>query len=731
MLSVVPIRGHRKGDNNLNIIEAVIILVLLVLLSNVLGHYLEAIPVSLIQVTLGLLWSVIFHITIPLETDWFLLLFIAPLLFNDGRRFPKSELWTLRGPILANAVLLVFLTTLLGGWLFHLLIPGLPLSVGFALAAILSPTDPVAVTSIAEQVSLPSAIIHLVSGESLINDASGLIGFKYALAAAVTGTFSLWSAAGDFLYTSIAGFVVGFVVMTGLQMLREVLRRSGINDPVFNTVLQLVGPFVIYLGAEAIYASGVIAVVTAGVLAHVSENRIVEDLPEQRLLIERTWDIVVYVLNGIVFIILGDELPSATKATIADPATGTWRAIGYVVVIWLILFILRAVWIYVYGTLSRLSKNWRIEHKNTEPVTVKTAIVSGLTGVRGAITLAGVLTIPATISNGDAFPERSLILFVAAGVIVLSLVIAAVTLPLISRRGAMLLTRGSQVDTLEELTAQEEADDGETVPLMSVDEAKTYLSKTAVRVLESLRRPENQRAAYDLILDYQFIIRRLQMRTQPSEDVKIMIDFEVDIRRIALQGELKRLQELHDAGLVNIWNFRYYRRQIKWRLRNVDAHQRREALPAWRTARRLIRHGLRRLRILMTGNDMVTFRQQRQLVETETAKAAIARLSRFFKVHNAKKNAQQRQSVYHLIVHYRYRIERRHPVTNGSARQLQYETNLRDLRVRALAAERSAVTELLDAGRINAVMAANLRQYVNYSENVLMLGEDLQTEATS
>ena len=100
MLSVVPIRGHRKGDNNLNIIEAVIILVLLVLLSNILGHYLESIPVSLIQVTLGLLWSIIFHITIPLETDWFLLLFIAPLLFNDGRRFPKSELWTLRGPIL-------------------------------------------------------------------------------------------------------------------------------------------------------------------------------------------------------------------------------------------------------------------------------------------------------------------------------------------------------------------------------------------------------------------------------------------------------------------------------------------------------------------------------------------------------------------------------------------------------------------------------------------------------
>ncbi|HBF75839.1 MAG TPA: sodium:proton antiporter, partial [Lactobacillus sp.] len=137
------------------IVEAVILLVVLVLISNVISHYLTFIPVSLIQIALGLVMALFWEIEIPLDTDWFLLLFIAPLLFNDGRRFPKRELWQLRGPIFANSILLVFLTTVVGGYFIYLMIPRLSLSVSFALAAILSPTDPVAVQSISKRVKLP------------------------------------------------------------------------------------------------------------------------------------------------------------------------------------------------------------------------------------------------------------------------------------------------------------------------------------------------------------------------------------------------------------------------------------------------------------------------------------------------------------------------------------------------------------------------------------------------
>ncbi|GAY72727.1 Na+/H+ antiporter [Lentilactobacillus kosonis] len=149
----------------MHILEAVILLIGVVLLSNVLDHFIPSVPVSLIQVFLGLCAALFMQVSIPLKTDWFLLLFIAPLLFNDGRRFPKRELWKLRGPILGNAIVLVFLTTLLGGLLFHVIIPTMPMAVSFALAAILSPTDPVAVQSISKRVSLPEGVLHIVSGE--------------------------------------------------------------------------------------------------------------------------------------------------------------------------------------------------------------------------------------------------------------------------------------------------------------------------------------------------------------------------------------------------------------------------------------------------------------------------------------------------------------------------------------------------------------------------------------
>ncbi|MFK5280350.1 cation:proton antiporter, partial [Lacticaseibacillus paracasei] len=162
-----------------------------------------------IQVALGLGAALFFHLEINLATDWFMLLFIAPLLFYDGRNFPRRELWELRGPIIGNAIFLVFVTMLVGGYLIHFLIPPMPLPASFALAAILSPTDPIAVQSLAKRVHLPKGVLHLVSGESLINDASGLIGFKYGIAATMTGTFVLGNAVRDFFYVAIVGALAG------------------------------------------------------------------------------------------------------------------------------------------------------------------------------------------------------------------------------------------------------------------------------------------------------------------------------------------------------------------------------------------------------------------------------------------------------------------------------------------------------------------------------------------
>ena len=313
----------------MHILEAVILLMTLVVFSNVVDHFVPAVPVSLIQVVLGLAAALIMRVTIPLETDWFLLLFIAPLLFNDGRRFPKRELWKLRGPILTNAIVLVFLTTILGGLLFHLIIPTMPFSVSFALAAILSPTDPVAVQSISKRAKLPEGILHIVSGESLINDASGLIAFKYAIAATVTGVFSVKAAAIDFVYISIMGFISGLAIMGLILLIENWLYRQGINDVIFSTVLQVTTPFVVYLVTEEfLHASGVIAVVTAGIIFHFYGTSPDRSQPELKLVSEKTWDIIIYTLNGIVFLILGIELPLATTNVIQNNKINTFAALG-------------------------------------------------------------------------------------------------------------------------------------------------------------------------------------------------------------------------------------------------------------------------------------------------------------------------------------------------------------------------------------------------------------------
>ncbi len=231
----------------MHLVEAILFLVSLVIVSNVLSHYIVSIPVSLIQTALGVGVALIFHLQINLATDWFMLLFIAPLLFNDGRHFPKRELWKLRGPIIGNAIFLVFATILIGGLFMHWLVPAMPLSAGFALAAIIAPTDPIAVQSLAKRVHLPDEVLHLVSGESLINDASGLIGFKYGIAATVTGAFALGDAIGDFFYIAIVGAIAGAVLMIAINFARQWLLQQGINDVILHTILQIMTPFLIYL----------------------------------------------------------------------------------------------------------------------------------------------------------------------------------------------------------------------------------------------------------------------------------------------------------------------------------------------------------------------------------------------------------------------------------------------------------------------------------------------------
>ncbi|MFD1317543.1 Na+/H+ antiporter [Loigolactobacillus zhaoyuanensis] len=709
----------------MNILEAVIMLISVVLISNVISHYLTFLPVSLIQITAGLLLAVVFKVTIPLRTDWFMLLFIAPLLFNDGRHFPKRELWALRGPIIMNAIFLVFVTMLVGGWFIHFLVPDLPLAASFALAAIISPTDPVAVQSISKQAKLPNNVLHLVSGESLINDASGLIGFKYGIAAAVTGVFSWQQAAGDFFYISIVGALAGIVLMALIQAMRTFILQQGINDVVLHTVLQIVTPFIIYLVVEELlHASGVIAVVGAGIVYNFTQPSLLEYLPELKIVTERTWDIAIYLLNGVVFLILGIELPLAMTQTIRNPSDNTLVAICDIMLVWLVIFLIRVLW-----TLVNVTFKWLKDKENQHRPRLSVAILSGLTGVRGAITMAGVLSVPYTLASGAAFPERALMLFIAAGVIILSLLMAVIFIPLLTRQRVSIATRGAEPAADSDVDATTAV--AKTDSQLSESEARIYTLRLAVNRLESERRPENQRVVYDLITEYQEIIRRLQAAAQPEDQIAPFLKEELTLRRVAIKGETDILDQLWRDGQIQERNYLQFKKHLTNRLQLLENLPHRLQRSNFFT--RLHRFGswfshirLRIVRAHFGGS----YYNERLYIEKETAKGGIKALSTYLKQPEAKAAHYNRQVIYQIIVSYRNRIEQvkhlHREQTGQHSRRADYDRAMRGLRFKALAAERSGIQSMVEQGYISWALAAKLRQYVNYSENALLLGEDVE-----
>ncbi|MFT8633312.1 MAG: sodium:proton antiporter [Liquorilactobacillus ghanensis] len=701
------------------IVETILGLIIIVLFSNLINHYFQWIPVSLVQIFLGTLTTLVFNLKIDLDPSWFLLLFIAPLLYNDGRRFPRKELWKLKGAIFNNAILLVFLTMLFGGFLITLLIPKLPLPVGMALAAVLAPTDPVAVHSISKQVKLPDNILHLVSGESLINDASGLIGFKYALAVAVTGYFSLSHAVGDFFYVAIMGSLAGFLLIGLVILIIEWLVVKGFNDVVFNTVLQVAVPFIIYLITEKyLHASGVIAVVVAGVFFASQRNNFVSVQPEINLVTERTWDIIVYLLNGTMFAILGVELPVAMKGAIQSDQVDTFRALWLVIEVWIILLLIRVGWTFIYQLFDQQHNSWRFR--------LRIALISGLSGVRGAITMAGALTIPLQLADGSPFPERSLVLFVAAGVIILSMLMAIILLPLFAGKTLDIQTRGANADlsTSKSLLDEDDEDDEEPTTaeenLLNLNQAKLYLLKNAVRSLEEQRRQHNQLAVYQLILEYQYLIKRLEIAEEQSVGDSGIVQDELDLNRVAIKGELRELQRLYQTNQIREKVYLRFKQTLTKQLKGINHGL---TLPqfglilnlrlSWRKIYRqiLIRWGTQQ-----DEKYMVEVR----LVERALAKSAIKTLSEYLRKPDVNEQAFNREAIYHLIIRYRSLIEKQKKQQENQLDPAVYQQQLRNLHLRSISAQRVSLQYLIEQGYLDRHSAVALRQYINHEENLLL-----------
>ena len=411
----------------------VLILLMLVSVSKLIGRVLP-IPLPLVQIGAGALlaWPTLgFHVS--LNPELFLFLFLPPLLFADGWRIPKRELWRIRGPVVALAVGLVLFTVVVAGYFIHWILPSIPLPVAFAVAAVLSPTDAVAVSAIT-QGRLPTPLMRMLQGEALLNDASGLVTFKFALAAAITGVFSLSDASVSFVMVALGGLAVGVALSWLLGRLRMWMITRGWDDPATHVVFMLLLPFAAYVLAERLGVSGILSAVAAGMM-----QSWLDLLPRQtstRLLNRSVWSLLEFAFNGLIFLLLGLQLPDIIKAVVSHEAT-VWPTLAFrcldVLAIFGVLILLRFVWVQSIWRGIGVVRRWRGKAELVLVPTTRSCWLLTLGGVRGAVTLAGVMSVPLLLAPGTVFPERDLLIFIAAGVILLSLISACVALPLLLR----------------------------------------------------------------------------------------------------------------------------------------------------------------------------------------------------------------------------------------------------------------------------------------------------------
>jgi len=401
-------------------VEALAVLLCAVIGVVLIGRRLK-IPYPIALVIGGLCISLIPGLpVVRIDPEIIFLVFLPPLLYAAAWFTSWHDFKANLRPIFLLAVGLVLFTTLVVGWVVHALIPEIPLAIAFALGAIVSPPDAVAATSIARQIGLPKRIVALLEGESLVNDATGLVALRFAIVAAGSGEFSIAQASMEFLWVAAGGLALGLIVGFLFERAARLLK-----DDLLIVTLSLIAPYAAYLPAERLHLSGVLAVVAAGLYGGWKAPELIT--ATVRLNAQAVWNLFVFLLNCVVFILIGLQLP-AVRAGIGHH---TWSELMlYGVIVSGVVILVRPLWVFPSAWLARLSK--RVREKDPLPPWQHIAVVSWC-GMRGVVSLAAALALPMTLPGGQPFPERDLILFLTFCVILATLVLQGLSLPFVIR----------------------------------------------------------------------------------------------------------------------------------------------------------------------------------------------------------------------------------------------------------------------------------------------------------
>lgn len=657
--------------------------------SNIINHFLPFISVPIVQIALGVLVAVLspgLHIT--MEPELFFLLFIAPLLFNDGKRVPRDELWNLRAPILMLALGLVFATVLVAGYVIHWLIPSIPLPAAFALAAILSPTDAVAVGALSKRIHLPKSILHLLEGESLMNDASGLVAFKFAIAATVTGIFSLGEATISFLMISLGGLLSGALFAALIIRLRLFIRRLGIEDVTFHMLIQILTPFVIYLGAEHLGVSGILAVVAGGIVHAVERDRAESPMVKLQVVSASTWSVILFVLNGLVFILLGLQIPDVSTVIFKNAAISNVQVIGYICFISITLMILRFIWIYLFweGT-------WILETKErTNKPNVKALTLLSLSGVRGAVTLAGAFSIPLFLQDGSPFPERDLIIFIAAGVILFTLITASFILPLLSKKKE---TGGEQNQDMLEKTV------------------RIKIMEEVIQVMKEESSDTDEKATLSIISYYNKLIKQARHEEKGYSLNLHARKAETKLWLVALDAEQQEIQRLLEKGEISLhtaYKFQENLNQMEMLMTNKIKSR---VMLLFLILKKFLRKFFTEKKGLPKGVSAIEKFETIKKVKIQTSKAAIRAIT-------DQINDKNKHAAMAIIDHYEEMIERLRRAFEKDLNNKSFAKHKKELHFKAAQIARNEIQVLYENGEINREIAGNLRRFINQIEaNVL------------
>ena len=675
----------------MEIFETLLIFVALVIVSSFVHTFIPKVPLAFIQIFLGM---ILYLTPIPVEfnfdSELFMVTLIAPLLFVEGVNVSRVHLRKYIKPVMMMALGLVITTVIGVGLFIHWIWPELPIGAAFAIAAILCPTDAVAVQAITKGKVSPKGSMTILEGESLLNDAAGIISFKIAVGVLITGTFSIFDAIQQFLIASIGGAIVGLIIGMALVRFRLTLMRRGIENINMFTFIQLLTPFVTYLIAELFHASGIIAAVVAGLVHGFERDRIAQTRTQLQMSYNHTWSILGYVLNGFVFSILGFLVPEVIVKIIKTEPHNLLFLIVITLLVALAVYLFRFVWVYVlypYFYLSvspfqkMISKNDEDKVTESKPKRSLYALIMTLCGVHGTISLAIALTLPYLLANHETFAYRNDLLFIASGMVILSLIIAQVILPLVTP------------DSPEVKIGN-----------MSFKEARIYILEHVIDYLNQKSTFETSYRYGNVIKDYHDKLTFLKTVEKEDENSKEL----ERLQKIAFNVETKTLEKLVDDGEITESVLENYMRYA----------ERTEVYKQASLLRRII-VGLRGMLLKRRVKTKINSASSLSVTDNLLELGKINKLVHYNVVSRLAKEAttDNKLEVGMICDGYLMRIDNLTPNNFFNSR---HEDTLTKIKLNALREQRRILRELIENDEITEGTALKLRESINYDEMVIV-----------